>query len=129
LTVCGSSGTGTGTTSTTGRGSRGGTTSTTGSGNGTGRSDLSVSSSGSKSLSSIDGISGSSGGLALLGGSLSLDTAGNTGLVADIRADGLRSGAGGGHVGINVRKDVDATVLVDQVNVADGSHTLNRHLL
>jgi hypothetical protein len=67
--------------------------------------------------------------LTLLGGSLSLNTTGNTGLVADIGADGLGSGASGGHVSIDVGKDVDATVLVDQVNVADGSHALNRHLL
>ena len=69
----------------------------------------------------------STSGLAGESGSVALDTAGNTSLVANLRADSLGTGAGGGHVGIDVGEDVGTTVLVDQIDVVRCGLTLDRH--
>ncbi|OIC10441.1 hypothetical protein A7L51_18870 [Acinetobacter baumannii] len=66
-------------------------------------------------------------GLTGLGRTSTLDTTLNTVLVASRGADGLGRRSSGGHVGIDVGEDVDATVLVDQVDVVGGSHTLLAH--
>ena len=83
----------------------------------------------SKSLSSGKGSSGATCRGAGLSSASSLNTTSNTGLVADGGANRLGGGSSRSHVSIDVGEDVDTAVLVDQVDVSSGSHTLNRHLL
>jgi hypothetical protein len=83
----------------------------------------------SKSLSSGEGSGGATCRGTGLSSTSSLDTTSNTGLVADGGTDRLGGGSSRSHVGVDVGEDVDTAVLVDQVNIASGSHTLDRHLL
>jgi hypothetical protein len=71
----------------------------------------------------------STSSLARESGSGSLDTAGDTVLVAHVGTNSLGGGASRGHVRIDVGEDVGATVLVDQVDVVGSGLALDGHEL
>ena len=91
--------------------------------------DLAISSSLGKSLTGGKCSGGATCWCTRLSGASPLDTTSNASLVADSGTDCLGGRSSRGHVGINIGKDVNAAVLVDQVDVTSGSHSLNRHLL
>jgi hypothetical protein len=90
---------------------------------------LSVSSALYKSLCRSESSCWAAWLLSWLRSSRALNTSSNTGLITDAGTNSLRSRSSGGHVRVDVGEDIHTSVLVDQVDVADGSYTLNRHLL